>query len=128
MTIRRSCRASGLRPSMCGKGNCYNNASVETFFKSLNAELIWRQSWPARRQAEAAICQSINGFYNTAAAIHIWAGSACSRSKPRWHNAIGNRHETGTSPKRLRRSVDRLNIMAAPEICMRGSGRASLQN
>lgn len=41
------------------------NASVETFFKSLKAELIWRQSWPTRRQAEAAIFQYINGFYNT---------------------------------------------------------------
>jgi putative transposase len=38
---------------------------IETFFKSLKAELIWRQSWPTRRQAEAAIFQYINGFYNT---------------------------------------------------------------
>ena len=54
----------GLRPSMSGKGNCYDNASVETFFKTIKAELIWRQSWPTRRQAEAAIFQYINGFYN----------------------------------------------------------------
>jgi transposase InsO family protein len=54
-----------LVPSMSGKGNCYDNASVETFFKSLKAELIWRQKWPTRRQAEAAIFQYINGFYNT---------------------------------------------------------------
>ena len=54
----------GLKPSMSGKGNCYDNAAVETFFKSLKAELIWRQTWPTRRQAEAAIFQYINGFYN----------------------------------------------------------------
>ena len=58
-------QAHGLHPSMSGKGNCYDNASVETFFKSLKAELIWRQKWPTRRQAEAAIFQYINGFYNT---------------------------------------------------------------
>ena len=58
-------QAYGLRPSMSGKGNCYDNASVETFFKSLKAELIWRQKWSTRRQAEAAIFQYINGFYNT---------------------------------------------------------------
>ncbi|WP_445949172.1 IS3 family transposase, partial [Sphingorhabdus sp.] len=29
------------------------------------AELIWRQKWSTRRQAEAAIFQYINGFYNT---------------------------------------------------------------
>ena len=49
---------------MSGKGNCYDNAAVETFFKSLKAALLWRQTWPTRRQAEAAIFQYINGFYN----------------------------------------------------------------
>ncbi|WP_202820850.1 IS3 family transposase [Rhizorhabdus dicambivorans] len=62
---QKKLQAYGLRPSMSGKGNCYDNASVETFFKSLKAELIWRQSWPTRRQAEASIFQYINGFYNT---------------------------------------------------------------
>lgn len=47
------------------EGNCYDNASVEALFKSLKAELIWRQSWTIRRQAEAAIFQNINGFYNS---------------------------------------------------------------
>jgi transposase InsO family protein len=62
---QKKLQAYGLRPSMSGKGNCYDNASVETFFKSLKAELIWRQKWTTRRQAEAAIFQYINGFYNT---------------------------------------------------------------
>src|SRR3546814_10397541 len=34
-TIKKKLQAYGLRPSMSGKGNCYDNASVETFFKSL---------------------------------------------------------------------------------------------
>lgn len=65
------------------KGNCYElklvrtsglidpmdqskaqNAAVETFFKTIKAELIWRQSWDTRRQAEMAIFEYINGFYN----------------------------------------------------------------
>jgi transposase InsO family protein len=54
---QKKLQAYGLRPSMSGKGNCYDNASVETFFKSLKAELIWRQSWPTRRQADAGIFQ-----------------------------------------------------------------------
>jgi putative transposase len=62
---QKKLQAYGLRPSMSGKGNCYDNASVETFFKSLKAELIWRQKWSTRRQAEAAIFQYVNGFYNT---------------------------------------------------------------
>jgi transposase InsO family protein len=46
--------AHGLRSSMSGKGNYYDSASVATFFKSLKAEPIWRQSWPTRRQAASA--------------------------------------------------------------------------
>ena len=61
---QKKLQAHGLRPSMSGKGNCYDNASVETFFKTIKAELIWRQSWPTRRQAETAIFGYINGFYN----------------------------------------------------------------
>jgi transposase InsO family protein len=49
---------------MSGKGNCYDNSMVETFFKSIKAELIWRNRWDTRRQAQGAIFQYINGFYN----------------------------------------------------------------
>lgn len=74
---------------MSGKSNCYGNASVETSFKSLKAELIWRQNWPTHRQAEEAIFQYIMASTTPAAAIHIWAASARSRSKPVWLNELG---------------------------------------
>ena len=54
----------GFKVSMSGKGNCYDNSMVETFFKSIKAELIWHNRWDTRRQAEGAIFQYINGFYN----------------------------------------------------------------
>ena len=60
-------RENGLKASMSGKGNCYDNVAVETFFKTIKAELIWRRSWQTRRQAETAIFQYIdyiNCFYN----------------------------------------------------------------
>ena len=57
-------REHEFRVSMSGKGNCYDNSAVETFFKKIKAELIWRRSWQTRRQAETAIFQYINGFYN----------------------------------------------------------------
>ncbi|AQS89609.1 integrase [Gluconobacter albidus] len=53
-----------MMPSMSGRGNCFDNAAVETFFKSLKAEMLWRQTWPTRQQATAAIFQYVNGFYN----------------------------------------------------------------
>ena len=68
----------GFKVSMSGKGNCYDNSMVLrransppdcllfflTFFKSIKAELVWRNRWGTRRQAEGAIFQYINGFYN----------------------------------------------------------------
>jgi len=41
----------GFKVSMSGKGNCYDNAAVETIFKTIKTELIWRRSWETRRQA-----------------------------------------------------------------------------
>ena len=49
---------------MSGKGNCYDNSMAETFFKSIKAELIWRNRWETRRQAEGAIFNYISGFSN----------------------------------------------------------------
>ena len=57
-------RQHDFKASMSGKGNCYDNAAVETVFKTIKAELIWRHSWETRRQAEMAIFEYINGFYN----------------------------------------------------------------
>lgn len=37
---------------------------MEILFKTIKTELIWRQTWPTRRQAGAAIFHYINEFYN----------------------------------------------------------------
>lgn len=57
-------RRHGVRISMSGKGNCYDNAMVETFFKTLKSELVWRSVFDTRAQAENAIARYIDGFYN----------------------------------------------------------------
>ncbi len=54
----------GAIASMSGKGNCYDNAVVETFFKTIKSELIWRTVFHTRRQAETEIARYIDGFYN----------------------------------------------------------------
>ena len=40
------------------------NAMVETVFKTIKSELIWRTSYQTRRQAEKSIGHYIDGFYN----------------------------------------------------------------
>jgi transposase InsO family protein len=57
-------RRHGVHISMSGKGNCFDNAMVETFFKTLKSELVWRTVFLTRQAAEAAIGQYIDGFYN----------------------------------------------------------------
>jgi putative transposase len=51
---------------MSGKGNCYDNAMVKTFFKTLKSELVWRTIFYTRREADQAIACYIDGFYNPA--------------------------------------------------------------
>ena len=54
-------RGHGYKLSMIGKGNCYDNATIATFFKTIMAELIWRQYWTTRRAAELEFFNDING-------------------------------------------------------------------
>ena len=61
---RRLLKAHGMIASMSGKGNCYDNAMVETVFKTIKSELVWRTSFQTRRQAEKANGHYIDGYYN----------------------------------------------------------------
>ena len=54
----------GMRISMSRKGNCWDNSVVESFFRTLKAELH-PTTWPTRAQARTAIADYIEGFYNT---------------------------------------------------------------
>jgi putative transposase len=57
-------RRRGIRISMSGKGNCYDNAMVETLFKTLKSELVWRTTFHTRAEAKQAMARYIDGFYN----------------------------------------------------------------
>lgn len=58
-------RQLGFKVSMSRKGNCWDNAVAETFFKTLKAELIWRNKWQTRDEVIQVLFKYINGFYNT---------------------------------------------------------------
>ena len=61
---QRLLKVQGIVPSMSGKGNCYDNAMVETVFKTIKSEMIWRTSFQTRSTAELALGRYIDGFYN----------------------------------------------------------------
>jgi putative transposase len=50
--------------SMSRKGDCWDNAVAESFFKSLKTELIYHQDYKTRKQAELAVFDYIEAWYN----------------------------------------------------------------
>jgi transposase InsO family protein len=61
---RRVLAAEGITCSMSRKGNCWDNAVVESFFATLKVEMLDRQRWSTRDAAAAAIDEYIHAFYN----------------------------------------------------------------
>jgi putative transposase len=53
-----------ITPSMSRKGNCYDNAVAESFFKTLKKECVKKQIFRSRDQAKSAIFEYIEMFYN----------------------------------------------------------------
>ena len=61
----KRCRQAGIRPSMGSVGDCYDNAMCESFFATLECELIDRSTFHNHDEARDAIIDFIEGFYNT---------------------------------------------------------------
>ena len=51
--------------SMSRKGNCWDNAVAESFFKTLKTELVYQTRYPTFRHAELSIFEYIESWYNT---------------------------------------------------------------
>ena len=73
-TYQRAVVTLGMRPSMSRKGNCYDNAPVESFWGTLKEELVYHRRFRTRVEAQAAIQEYIEVFYN----------------RMRRHSALGN--------------------------------------
>ena len=55
---------SGLRSSMSGKGNCFDNAPMESFWGTLKQELVHHRHYRSRQEAAREITEYIELFYN----------------------------------------------------------------
>lgn len=62
--FRRALRGHGFIQSMSRKGDCWDNACAESFFKTLKTELIGRTIYQSRAAARTAIFEYIEVFYN----------------------------------------------------------------
>jgi transposase InsO family protein len=56
--------AHGLVASMSRRGDCYDNAVAESFFSTLEMELVIESDWATKAQAAVAVSEYIDGFYN----------------------------------------------------------------
>jgi len=61
---RKTLRENNIVCSMSHKGDCWDNAVVESFFATLKKELIYRRPWATVRSAREAIVEYIEVFYN----------------------------------------------------------------
>ncbi len=64
-----------VQQSMSRKGNCWDNAVAESFFKTIKVELIYRTRYGRKEQAAIAVFEWIETWYN----------------RNRRHSALGNR-------------------------------------
>ncbi len=58
------CKKAGVRPSMGSVGDCYDNALAESFFATLECELLDRHSFRTQAEAKMAVFDFIEGWYN----------------------------------------------------------------
>jgi putative transposase len=65
LAFGRRLRDAGLLSSMGRRGDCFDNALAESFFATLECELLARQRFPTRTAARLAVFDYIEGFYNT---------------------------------------------------------------
>jgi putative transposase len=64
LTFGQRCRDAGVRPSMGSVGDCFDNALCESFFATLECELLDRSTFRNRDEARRAVFEFIEGWYN----------------------------------------------------------------
>jgi len=87
------CKEAGVRPSMGSVGDAYDNAMCESFFATLECELLDRRKFKTKAEARMAVFQFIEGWYNPG----------------RRHSALGYK-----SPIDYERSVNEVLESASP--------------
>ena len=68
LVFGKRCREMGVRPSMGSVGDAYDNAMAESFFASLECELLKRTVLPTKSAARTALFSYIEGWPNSKSA------------------------------------------------------------
>src|SRR5208282_5788627 len=90
------CREAGVRPSMGSVGDAYDNAMAESFFATLECELLERRRFKTQAEARMAVFAFIEGFYNPSRR-HSALGYLSPMAFERQH-AVMMERRAGSSP------------------------------
>ena len=102
----RRCRDTGVRPSMGSVGDAYDNAMCESFFATLECELLARSRFKTQAEARHAIFEFVEGFYN----------------RRRRHSSIG--YLSPVDYERRHPATRSIPTHTSLPSCSRGQGRA----
>jgi len=92
------CKAEGVRPSMGSRGDCYDNAMCESFFATLECELIERTTFETKPEARLSIFAFIEGWYNPDR-LHSGIGyQSPNRYEKEYHSRDHSQSEESLSP------------------------------
>ena len=64
LALGQRCEQAGVRPSMGSVGDCFDNAMGESFFATLECELLDRRRFKTSSEARLALFEFIEGWYN----------------------------------------------------------------
>lgn len=64
-TFRNLLKSTLITQSMSRKGNCWDNAVAESFFKTIKVERVYQTVYTTRKEAKSELFQYIEGWYNT---------------------------------------------------------------
>ena len=62
--FREQLEGMPVQQSMSRKGNCWDNAVAESFFKTMKTEMVYHHKFTTRQQDRLAVFEYIEGFYN----------------------------------------------------------------
>jgi putative transposase len=97
----KRCREAGVMPSMGSVGDAYDNAMAESFFATLERELLNRRRFKSQAEAKMAVFEWIEGWYN----LHRRHSSLGYRSPVNFERAHHRSGEETRSFCRLRRQA-----------------------
>lgn len=96
LAFGKRCEEMNVKPSMGTVGDAYDNAMAESFFASLECELINRRTWKTKTEARLAVFSWIEAWYNPKR-LHSGLGYL---SPNQFEDSLNNQEGVTTNPEK----------------------------